>query len=103
MPMDLSKEVHQVLLNELEGATFPLPDKEVSLRALILAFMADYGQVNDRPNAVDGLRTSTVWLLLIFMGLEERFGIEIKDEEAIRVKTFGDLVALVEGKLTIPG
>lgn len=38
----------------------------------------------------------------LMMDLEASFGIDVSDADAERVKTFGDLVGLVEHKLGLP-
>lgn len=104
---ELRKEVFDVMQNELPGLAMEIPAEEASLYELIIGYMAQRGEDNT-PSPVDGLTDSSIWNLLIYLALEDHFGIEIDDAEILAVETFGDLVKLVGDKLrdkqsTTPG
>ncbi len=57
-------------------------------------------EVTDEANFFDDLAADSLDAVELLMAFEEAFGIDIADEEWEPVKTFGDAVKLVEGKVS---
>ena len=53
-------------------------------------------------NLIDDLGADSLDMVEMIMALEEAFGIEVPDEDAEEVETFGELVAYVAAKVPDP-
>ncbi|HZP43325.1 MAG TPA: acyl carrier protein [Candidatus Binatia bacterium] len=69
-------------LTDLVATKFKVPPERVRLES---DFIADFG-------------ADSLALVELVMALEERLGVRIEDEEAERVRTFADAVALAKTK-----
>jgi acyl carrier protein len=56
----------------------------------------DREDVNSSKSFVEDLNADSLDLTELIMTLEERFGCEISEEEAEKLKTVGDVVAYIE-------
>ncbi|MCH5278529.1 MAG: acyl carrier protein [Christensenellaceae bacterium] len=48
---------------------------------------------------IEDLRADSLDIVELVMGLEERYNIEIPDEDLVTIKTVGDVVNYIESKL----
>lgn len=55
--------------------------------------------VNEKSKIAEDLGADSIDAIELIMGIEEEFDIEISDDEAMSIKTVGDLVKVIE-KLT---
>ena len=55
--------------------------------------------INDSSKIVEDLGADSLDMIEMLMSLEEQFGIAVSDEEAEKLKTVGDVVALIDGKV----
>lgn len=53
-------------------------------------------EVTDEKNFVNDLGADSLDMVEIIMGIEEEFGLKVKDEEVDDIKTVGDLVKKIE-------
>ncbi len=61
--------------------------------------VVDAEKVTDEASFFDDLGADSLDTVELLMAFDEAFGIDIADEEWEPVKTFGDAVKLVEGKV----
>ena len=47
---------------------------------------------------IKDLGADSLDIVEMLMGLEEEFGIEVSEEEAVRLRTVGDIVAIIDAK-----
>jgi acyl carrier protein len=50
-------------------------------------------------NILSGLKVNSARLVDVVLAFEDAFGIEVADDDADKVQTVGDAVALIQGKL----
>lgn len=53
-------------------------------------------QITLESKIAEDLGADSIDAIELIMGIEEEFGIEISDEEAMNIKTVGDLVKVIE-------
>ncbi len=58
----------------------------------------DKATVTKESEIIKDLGADSLDVVEMLMGLEEEFGIELTDEEAVNLKTVGDIVAIIENK-----
>jgi len=58
----------------------------------------DPAQVTDEASFVDDLGADSLDTVELIMALEEKFGLEIKDEEAEKITTVGQTIKYIEEK-----
>lgn len=58
----------------------------------------DPAQVTDEASFVDDLGADSLDTVELVMALEEKFGLEIPDEEAEKITTVGQAIQYVKGK-----
>lgn len=56
----------------------------------------DNFEVKDEQNIINDLGADSLDMVEIVMGIEEEFGIKVKDEDINEIKTVGDLVKKIE-------
>ena len=56
----------------------------------------DKDKITMDTNVMDDLGADSLDLVELFMCLEDELGISIADEDAVNIKTIGDLVSLLE-------
>jgi acyl carrier protein len=59
----------------------------------------DEGQVKDDASFIDDLGADSLDTVELVMAFEEKFDIEIPDEDAEKMRTVGDAIAYLEEKL----
>ena len=59
----------------------------------------DEGQVNAEASFIDDLGADSLDTVELVMAFEEKFDIEIPDEDAEKMRTVGDAVEYLKGKL----
>lgn len=75
-------------------------DTAARVRALIVTQLAvDEDAVTDEANLIDDLGGDSLDIVEMIMTAEETFGVEITDDEAEEMRTVGDAVRLIDGKL----
>lgn len=73
------------------------------VRALITTQLAvDEDAVTDEACLIDDLGGDSLDIVELIMTAEETFGCEITDDEADELKTVGDAIRLIEGKVGVP-
>ena len=55
-------------------------------------------KVTEESNFIDDLGADSLDVFQIVMGIEEKFGVELSDEDAAGIKTVGEAIALIEAK-----
>jgi len=58
----------------------------------------DAGEVNDGASFVDDLGADSLDTVELVMAFEEKFGLEIPDEDAEKIRTVGDAVNYISAK-----
>ena len=58
----------------------------------------DTGEVNDGASFVDDLGADSLDTVELVMAFEEKFGLEIPDEDAEKIRTVGDAVNYISAK-----
>ena len=58
----------------------------------------DVADVNEQKSFVEDLNTDSLDLTELIMTFEEKFGFEISEEEAEKLKTVGDVIKYIEEK-----
>ena len=56
--------------------------------------------VRDDTDILQDLKVNSARLVDVILNFEDEFDIEVEDEDADAVKTVGDAVSLIEGKLS---
>lgn len=75
-------------------------DTAARVRALIVTQLAvDEDAVTDEATLIDDLGGDSLDIVEMIMTAEETFGVEITDDEAEEMRTVGDAVRLIDGKL----
>lgn len=70
------------------------------IREIIVAQMdCNPADVNEDTNIVDDIGCDSLDVVEMLMAVEEKYGFELDNEEAIGLKTVGEVVKLIESKL----
>lgn len=70
------------------------------LVALVSEELADKGaELGDEAELRDGLGLDSLQITELLFEIEEKFEAKISDEEAMQLRTVGDLISLIEGKI----
>lgn len=56
----------------------------------------DINQLNENTNFIDDLKCDSIEVFQILMGVEEAFGIEIKNEDLLKIKTINDAIEIIK-------
>jgi len=59
---------------------------------------ADYESITPDTNILDDLNADSLDVVEMLMSLEEEFNITVPEEDAVNIKTVGDIVKLIEEK-----
>jgi len=60
----------------------------------------EQSQITDAADFIDDLGCDSLDIVELTMAVEEEFGVEVSDSEAESAATFGQMVSLVEGKIS---
>lgn len=81
-----------------------MPDSD-SIRDQVVQHLLEASDVDIKPEDVkpetslrDNLDLSSLQAVTLVMDLEDKFGIEVEDEEIETLGTVGDVIALIEAK-----
>ena len=55
--------------------------------------------INESTNIIDDIGCDSLDIVEMLMTLESRYGIELDNDEAIGIKTVGEVVRLIESKI----
>ena len=55
-------------------------------------------EITDDKEVVKDLGADSLDVVEMLMGLEEKFNITVPEDEAVNIKTVGDIIALIESK-----
>ena len=69
---------------------------EIVHSTILGVLMIDVSKLTPEANLIEELGADSLDLVQLAQELEERFGKEIDDDEMMKVKTVGDVIALVE-------
>ncbi|MBO5777268.1 MAG: acyl carrier protein [Clostridia bacterium] len=70
------------------------------IREIIVAQMdCDPADVNEDTNIVDDIGCDSLDVVEMLMAVEAKYGFELDNDEAIGIKTVGEVVKLIESKL----
>ena len=70
------------------------------IREIIVAQMdCDPASINENTNIVDDIGCDSLDVVEMLMAVEEKYGFELDNDEAIGLKTVGEVVKLIESKL----
>ncbi len=58
----------------------------------------DVSQIDENMSFTNDLNLDSIDLVEMLMDIEEKYGIEIPDEEAIKIETIGDFIKIVQDK-----
>lgn len=75
---------------------------QVSVRlkeVLVTELGLDADKINDDANFEEDLEVDSLGVVELLMALEDEFGVKIPDEEAEDIRTVGQAVDMVHGKL----
>lgn len=59
----------------------------------------DYDNINEESRLMEDVGLTSVSMLMLVIGIEEEFNIELPIKEASSCKTVGDIVKVIEGCL----
>ena len=75
-------------------------DIEAKVKEIIVEQLGvDEGQVNAEASFIDDLGADSLDTVELVMAFEEKFDIEIPDEDAEKMRTVGDSIDYLKGKL----
>ena len=75
-------------------------DVEGKVKEIIVEQLGvDEGQVNAEASFIDDLGADSLDTVELVMAFEEKFDIEIPDEDAEKMRTVGDAIEYLQGKL----
>ena len=70
------------------------------IREIIVAQMdCDPASINENTNIVDDIGCDSLDVVEMLMAVEAKYGFELDNDEAIGIKTVGEVVKLIESKL----
>ena len=70
------------------------------IRDIIVAQMdCDPASINEDTNITDDIGCDSLDVVEMLMAVEEKYGFELDNDEAIGLKTVGEVVKLIESKL----
>ena len=70
------------------------------IREIIVAQMGcDPASINENTNIVDDIGCDSLDVVEMLMAVEAKYGFELDNDEAIGLKTVGEVVKLIESKL----
>lgn len=69
--------------------------KEIVYDSLVFALGVEYDKINTTDTIRDKLGADSLDCVEICMDIEEKFDIEITDDDLLTIKTVGDLVNLI--------
>ena len=70
------------------------------IRDIIVAQMdCDPASINEDTNITDDIGCDSLDVVEMLMAVEEKYGVELDNDEAIGIKTVGEVVRLIENKL----
>jgi acyl carrier protein len=70
--------------------------KEEIIEVIVDQLGVDRADVSPEKSFVEDLNADSLDLTELIMSLEERFGLEIIEEDAAKLKTVGDVIAHIE-------
>ena len=74
-------------------------DIDAKLRAITTSIMGDY-PISEDTHFINDLGADSLDLVELVMCIETEFGIEISDDNAENINTFGDAIKIVKDKLS---
>ncbi len=72
---------------------------EKIIELLAKQFRIDTSAINEDTNIIEDLGADSLEIVDMLMALEENFGINVSDEEALTLKTVKDVAEFIEKKL----
>lgn len=70
------------------------------IREIIVAQMdCDPASINEDTNITDDIGCDSLDVVEMLMSIESKYGFELDNEEALGIKTVGEVVRLIESKL----
>lgn len=70
------------------------------IREIIVAQMGcDPASINENTNITDDIGCDSLDVVEMLMAIEDKYGFELDNDEAIGIKTVGEVVRLIESKL----
>ena len=74
-------------------------DIESKLRAITTTIMGAHHTIDDNTHFINDLGADSLDLVELVMAIETEFGIEISDDNAENINTYGDAIKVVTEKL----
>jgi len=83
-----------------KGAWYmPSADVEARLKSIIAdKLVVDVNDITESSHFADDLKADSLGLVELIMAIEEEFNIEIPDEDAEKILTYGDALKYVDNK-----
>ncbi len=76
-------------------------DVEAKVKEIIVEQLGvDEGQIKPEASFIDDLGADSLDTVELVMAFEEKFEIEIPDEDAEKMRTVGDAISYLQGKLS---
>lgn len=72
---------------------------EKIIELLAKQFRIDTSAINEDTNIIEDLGADSLEIVDMLMALEENFGINVSDEEALTLKTVKDVAEFIEKKI----
>lgn len=83
------------------GKDIQMEDSEQKLRALIAKHLdIDVSKIVDDARMIDDLGADSLDTVELIMEIEEKYGLEISDQDALRLVTVGDCIKYVQENAT---
>lgn len=75
-------------------------DIEAKLRAITATIMGAHHTLDEDTHFINDLGADSLDLVELVMGIETEFGIEISDDNAENINTYGDAIRLIKEKIS---
>ena len=86
--MNVQKGIKEIIMNF---------DKIAGLLATQLNI--DKNTITENSEIIKDLGADSLDIVEMLMGVEDEFGVEISEEEAVNLKTVGDIVRIIDAKI----
>jgi len=61
------------------------------------------GDLNEQTRVIDDLGADSFDIPAMVNALEDEFGVRIRDEELIKIRTIGDIIKTIQGAISLGG
>jgi acyl carrier protein len=88
------------MLKAKDGGTYMVVDVEEKVKSIIVDHLGvKKEEVTEGARLIDDLSADSVDTVELVMAFEGAFGIEVLDEDAEKIRTVGDAIRYIEGRI----